>query len=97
LYLVLRVAQFNVAVLGAAGGIGQPLALLLKMSPHIEELRLYDVANTQGVAVDLSHMDTAPRVSGHTGPEQLGAALSGCHLVVIPAGADVSLVRIQTL
>ena len=26
------------------------------------------------------------QVNGYTGPEQLGAALSGCDLVVIPAG-----------
>lgn len=32
------------ALLGAAGGIGQPLALLLKMNPLISHLALYDVA-----------------------------------------------------
>lgn len=34
----------KVALLGAAGGIGQPLALLLKMNPLITHLSLYDVA-----------------------------------------------------
>ena len=34
----------KVAVLGAAGGIGQPLALLLKHSPMISHLALYDLA-----------------------------------------------------
>lgn len=77
---------FNVAVLGAAGGIGQPLSLLMKLSPHVKELRLYDVANTAGVAADLSHINTRARVSAHTGAEQLGDALYGCHLVVVPAG-----------
>ncbi|PNH08423.1 Malate dehydrogenase, mitochondrial [Tetrabaena socialis] len=78
--------KFKVAVLGAAGGIGQPLSLLLKLSPYISELSLYDVANTPGVAADVSHMSTAARVRGYLGPEQLGAALAGCQLVIIPAG-----------
>ena len=30
----------NVAVLGAAGGIGQPLSLLIKQSPLVSELSL---------------------------------------------------------
>jgi malate dehydrogenase len=75
-----------VAVLGAAGGIGQPLSLLLKLSPLIGELSLYDVANTPGVACDLSHISTGVQVKGYLGPQQLDAALQGCHLVVIPAG-----------
>jgi malate dehydrogenase len=35
---------FKVAVLGAAGGIGQPLSLLLKLNPKVTELSCYDVA-----------------------------------------------------
>merc|ERR1719321_1285232 len=34
---------YKVAVLGAAGGIGQSLSLLLKMNPMISDLALYDV------------------------------------------------------
>lgn len=45
-------------VAGAAGGIGQPLSLLLKLNPLIDELALYDVVNTPGVATDLSHIST---------------------------------------
>ena len=50
----------KVCVLGAAGGIGQPLSLLLKLQlPAGSELSLYDVAPfTPGVAVDLSHIPT---------------------------------------
>jgi lactate/malate dehydrogenase, NAD binding domain len=77
-------------VLGAAGGIGQPLALLLKGSALIGELSLYDVANTAGVAADLGHISTACRVRAYTGPAQLQDALRGCQLVVIPAGAPPS-------
>lgn len=54
---------FNVAVLGAAGGIGQPLALLLKSSPSVAELRLYDVVGTLGVGADLGHINTQSKVS----------------------------------
>ena len=52
----------KVAVLGAAGGIGQPLALLLKMQPYITELALYDIANVKGVAADISHCNTSVQV-----------------------------------
>jgi malate dehydrogenase len=46
----------KVAVLGAAGGIGQPLSLLLKLSNQVEELACYDIVNTPGVAADISHV-----------------------------------------
>jgi len=46
----------KVAVLGAAGGIGQPLSMLLKLSPHVDELSCYDIVGTPGVAADLSHV-----------------------------------------
>ena len=49
-------------VLGAAGGIGQPLSLLLKMNRMISELALYDIANMAGIAADLSHCNTNTKV-----------------------------------
>ncbi|XP_072909908.1 malate dehydrogenase, mitochondrial [Hemitrygon akajei] len=76
----------KVAVLGASGGIGQPLSLLLKNSPLVGELSLYDIAHTPGVAADLSHIETRAKVTGYLGAEQLPAALKGCEMVVIPAG-----------
>jgi hypothetical protein len=36
----------------------KPLSLLLKGSPLIDELALYDVVNTPGVAADLSHISS---------------------------------------
>ncbi|XP_013167953.1 PREDICTED: probable malate dehydrogenase, mitochondrial [Papilio xuthus] len=79
--------NFKVVVAGAAGGIGQPLALLLKQNSLVTRLALYDIAPvTPGVAVDLSHMDTPAQVTGHKGPEQLAAAVECADLVVIPAG-----------
>lgn len=52
----------RVCVVGAAGGIGQPLALLLKQSARIATLHLYDVASTAGVKADLSHINTGAKV-----------------------------------
>lgn len=54
--------QYKVALLGAAGGIGQPLALLLKMNKLVGELALYDVVGVPGVAADLSHCNTPVKV-----------------------------------
>lgn len=52
----------KVAVLGAAGGIGQPLALLMKLNPLVSSLSLYDIAGTPGVAADVSHINTRSEV-----------------------------------
>lgn len=79
-------AAFKVAILGAAGGIGQPLALLIKMSPLVSALHLYDIANVKGVAADLSHCNTPSQVLDFTGASELGSALKGVDVVVIPAG-----------
>ncbi|XP_006859745.1 PREDICTED: malate dehydrogenase, mitochondrial isoform X2 [Chrysochloris asiatica] len=76
----------KVAVLGASGGIGQPLSLLLKNSPLVSRLTLYDIAHTPGVAADLSHIETRANVKGYLGPDQLPDCLKGCDVVVIPAG-----------
>jgi malate dehydrogenase len=73
-------------VLGAAGGIGQPLALLLKNSPNITKLSLFDIVGAPGVAADLSHIETRAEVKGYVSAEQLNEALQGCDVVVIPAG-----------
>jgi len=75
-----------VAVIGAAGGIGQPLSLLLKANPLIGRLALYDIVNTPGVAADLSHINTSPMVSSHQGPDQLKQAIEKADLILVPAG-----------
>lgn len=77
----------KVAVLGAAGGIGQALALLLKNNlPAGSDLSLYDIAPvTPGVAADLSHIPTAVEVVGFGG-EDPTPALEGADIVLISAG-----------
>lgn len=76
----------KVAVMGASGGIGQPLSLLLKQSPLVTQLNLYDIVHTPGVAADLSHIDTRAKVKGFKGADQLEASLEGMEVVIIPAG-----------
>jgi malate dehydrogenase len=66
----------KVAVLGASGGIGQPLSLLLKLSPEVGELACYDVVGTPGVAADLSHVSSVHRTTRSFGPRRVPSALA---------------------
>lgn len=77
----------KITVLGAAGGIGQALSLLLKCHlPAGSELALYDVNPvTPGVAVDLSHIPTSVKITGIGGVDA-APALKGADVVIIPAG-----------
>jgi malate dehydrogenase len=61
-------------VLGASGGIGQPLSLLLKINPLITHLSLYDIVNTPGVAADLSHIATEAIIEGYLPEDKWKAA-----------------------
>jgi len=79
-------ANKSVAVMGASGGIGQPLSMLLKNNPAVTKLNLYDIVHTPGVAADLSHIETKSLVTGFVGDDQLAASLEGAEIVVIPAG-----------
>ncbi|GAA5997597.1 malate dehydrogenase [Rhodotorula paludigena] len=80
-------AQSHVAVLGAAGGIGQPLSLLLKLNPLVTKLSLYDIRLAAGVAADVDHCNTPSKCVGF-GPEDGGLekALEGAEVIIIPAG-----------
>lgn len=77
----------KVTVLGAAGGIGQPLSLLLKNNPLVTQLSLFDLAPfTEGVAEDLKHIDSPCKVTGYEGKDKLLESLRGADVVIIPAG-----------
>lgn len=81
----------KVTVCGAAGGIGQPLSLLLKINPNVDELALFDVVNVPGVGADLSHINSNSNTSSHLPSSRedtsaLAASLKDSDLVIIPAG-----------
>jgi len=76
----------KVAVMGASGGIGQPLSMLLKLNPRVTTLHLYDIVHTPGVAADLSHIESGAAVKGFVGSDQLKDSLVGMEIVIIPAG-----------
>jgi len=89
--------DFKVCVVGGAGGIGQPLALLMAMHPTVKELVLIDLniamVPAAGVQADLSHIEGKCKVSSLSlvvnedkAIEKAGDALQGCHLVLVPAG-----------
>lgn len=72
-------------MLGASGGIGQPL-LLLKNNPLVSRLTLYDIAHSPGVTTDVSHIETRATQKGYLGPGQWPDYLKACDLVVITIG-----------
>merc|ERR1712166_195620 len=58
-------AQTKVCVVGGAGGIGQPLSLLMSMHPQVTHVAVFDVVGAPGVAADLGHINTPAKVTGH--------------------------------
>ncbi|EGW35115.1 mitochondrial malate dehydrogenase [Spathaspora passalidarum NRRL Y-27907] len=78
-------AAYKVAVLGAGGGIGQPLSLLMKLNHKVTDLALYDIRGAPGVAADVSHIPTNSTVKGYN-PDQLQEALTGADVIIVPAG-----------
>jgi malate dehydrogenase len=90
------VGDFKVCVCGGAGGIGQPLCLLMAMDPNVKELCVFDLnvamVPAAGVAADLSHLEKKAAVKGYVMEvgqkpiDNLEECLTGCNLVLIPAG-----------
>lgn len=81
----------KVTVCGAAGGIGQPLSLLLKLNKNVTSLSLFDVVNAPGVGADLSHISTDSSTKAYLPSSKedktaLAESLKGTDLVIIPAG-----------
>mmetsp|Transcript_48040 Transcript_48040/g.86887 ORF Transcript_48040/g.86887 Transcript_48040/m.86887 type:complete len:437 (-) Transcript_48040:154-1464(-) len=87
---------FKVCVCGGAGGIGQPLSLLMSMDPNVKELCVFDLdiamVPPAGVAADLNHIEKKVDVKGFVMKvgekpiDNLEDCLTGCDLVLIPAG-----------
>lgn len=58
----------------------------MKMETNsVSHLALYDIVN-MGMSVDLSHISTNVKVTGHSGETQLSECLDGANIVMIPAG-----------
>ncbi|RWA12311.1 hypothetical protein EKO27_g2800 [Xylaria grammica] len=77
----------KLALLGAAGQIGTPLSLLAKSSDLFDEISLYDLVHTPGIATDLNHIDTRAKVSGFLAKDGgLTKALESADIVVVTAG-----------
>lgn len=63
------------------------MSLLLKASPIVDHLSLYDVVNTPGVTADLSHISSIAKIDGFLPKDDgLKHALTGADIVIIPAG-----------
>jgi len=58
-------AATKVCVIGGAGGIGQPMSMLLSLNPQVSHVSVFDMVGAPGVAADLSHIDTPAKVTGH--------------------------------
>merc|ERR1712048_1493681 len=78
-------------------GIGQPLSLLMATCPLVKELSIIDLnvamVPAEGVQADLSHIEGKCKVTSTVltlnqdkAIDKAGAALTGCHLVLVPAG-----------
>jgi len=87
---------FKVCVCGGAGGIGQPLSMLMSLDPNVKELCVFDLTVAMvppaGVAQDLAHLERKCSVKGYVmepsdkAIDKLEECLTGCDLVLIPAG-----------
>jgi len=89
--------DFKVCVVGGAGGIGQPLSLLMASCPLVKELAIIDLnvamVPAEGVEADLSHVEgkckvtsTVMTINEDKAIDKAGSALTGCDLVLVPAG-----------
>merc|ERR1719163_22181 len=61
---------FKVCVCGGAGGIGQPLSMLMALDERVSELSVFDLdismVPAAGVAADLSHLEYESDVKSYS-------------------------------
>jgi len=91
-----KAGAYKVCVCGGAGGIGQPLSLLMTLDKNVREVSVYDLSIAMvppgGVAADLGHIENKVVVNGYVGELNQPPVnftkdcLTGCDLVLIPAG-----------
>ncbi|CAG9764100.1 unnamed protein product [Ceutorhynchus assimilis] len=77
----------KVTIVGAAGKVGQPLALALKQSPLIDELCLHDLKPTTALGLELNHIDTRSKVTVYSGKDNLKLALKNTKVLAVVASA----------
>jgi len=87
---------YKVCVCGGAGGIGQPLSMLMALDPKVRELCVFDLdiamVPAAGVAADLGHIERRCKVTPYAlslqqkAVDHLKECLTGCDLVLVPAG-----------
>ncbi|CAG9858832.1 unnamed protein product [Phyllotreta striolata] len=81
------VADTKVTILNACSSTGTYLSLLLKQSPHVGELRLFDnKCSVCNIAEDLSHIDTSAQVSSFEGAKVLKDSILDSDVVVTVGG-----------
>lgn len=72
-----------VTIIGANSRVGQMIALLLKQSPLIDEIRLYDSSKGPcGIGLDLNHIDTNATIKTYTGLDLLQKAVTVSNAVL---------------
>ncbi len=77
----------KVAVIGAGGGVGQTLSLLLKASNKVGDLALYDnCGGVAGIVEDLVGVYNLTTVSSHEGKKGIEDALHDASIVLVTAG-----------
>ena len=60
--------------------------MMMRVNPNVSQLALYDLVNSPGVAVDLSHINSKCHVEGYKGPKELKKTLKGANMVIVSAG-----------
>nr|CAD7428319.1 unnamed protein product [Timema monikensis] len=84
-----RKRRIKVTIIGAGGRFGQTAALLLKQSPRVDILAMYDNSDINcGTALDLAHVDTKCRVMAYCGEGQFDDAMNGADIILLCAGAE---------
>ncbi|KPA81992.1 putative mitochondrial malate dehydrogenase [Leptomonas pyrrhocoris] len=88
----------KVVLFGCNNAVGQPLSLLLKMNPHVEELVCCSTAvdgavPAAGVAADLSHMDTLSKVRYARDEAEWPALLRDAQVVLVCSGSSFDPLR----
>ncbi|CAJ1014658.1 lactate/malate dehydrogenase, NAD binding domain/lactate/malate dehydrogenase, alpha [Leishmania shawi] len=83
----------KVVLFGCNSTVGQPLSLLLKLNPHVEELVCCSTAADDdmpgaGIAADLSHVDTLPKVHYAADEGQWPVLLRDAQLILLCFGSS---------